>query len=274
MPKLDLLQKRIHYLYRWIRVDKNQPFYIGIGTVPLKAINSPELTFRYCRAFSNYNRTEYFLSIKKKSECFVEIMIETDDYEFIKQKEMEFIKLYGRKDKKTGILSNMSDGGDGNKGTVVSDKTRQLMSQAQKGNVKQGSIKALLDSNISKTKKILQYSLDGKFIEKWDNVNYAKEKYGFKKSNIMWVVRKGGNGHSAYGYMWKLYDGGVIDLYVSPYKKGLPNEKALLQIDDFGNTVKRWENLADANRCQYWKEDLKKCIKVNKKYKGFYWFFA
>lgn len=36
-----------HYLYRHIRLDKNQPFYIGIGTKKDK---------KYSTLFSEYNR--------------------------------------------------------------------------------------------------------------------------------------------------------------------------------------------------------------------------
>ena len=37
-------------------------------------------------------------------------------------KEIEFIKLYGRKDNNTGILVNLTDGGEGTLGVIVSER--------------------------------------------------------------------------------------------------------------------------------------------------------
>ncbi len=93
------------YLYRHIRLDKNEPFYIGISR---KEDN-------YSRAFENkeYQRSLFWTRVTTKTDYKVEILLESDDYEFIKQKEIEFIKLYGRIDLGTGCLVNMTDGGDG-----------------------------------------------------------------------------------------------------------------------------------------------------------------
>ena len=42
--------------------------------------------------------------------------MESNDYNFIIEKEIEFIKFYGKKINNTGILSNLSDGGEGMNG--------------------------------------------------------------------------------------------------------------------------------------------------------------
>jgi len=98
-----------HFLYRHIRQDTGIPFYIGIGTK--SGGSSRERLYR--RAYSEHNRTKHWLSVKKKCGIEVEILLESDDYEFIKQKEIEFIALYGRQDNSTGILVNHTNGGDG-----------------------------------------------------------------------------------------------------------------------------------------------------------------
>lgn len=119
-----------HYLYRHIRLDKNEPFYIGIGT---KQYNNPSsMSSEYRRAFSKYKRNKIWHDIVVKSDYEVEILLESDDYEFIKKKETEFVKLYGRKNLNTGTLSNLTDGGDGNLGWVPSEETKKLWSEQRK----------------------------------------------------------------------------------------------------------------------------------------------
>lgn len=110
------MENRIHYLYRHIRLDKDEPFYIGIGTVYKQDLNSNNIKLYYKRAYSVQNKNKIWNRIIGKSNYEVEIIIESNDYTFIKSKEIEFIKLYGRLDLKLGILANLTDGGDGSVG--------------------------------------------------------------------------------------------------------------------------------------------------------------
>ncbi len=105
-----------YYLYRHIRLDKNIPFYIGIGSK-----NKNDLKYgSYDRAFKSCNRNNYWKNITNKTKYEVEILLETDNYDFLKEKEEEFIKLYGRVDLKTGTLANMTEGGEtGNRGKRI-----------------------------------------------------------------------------------------------------------------------------------------------------------
>jgi hypothetical protein len=100
-----------YYLYRHIRLDTGEPFYIGIGTKPIEIVH----TYRkeYKRAFNKTTRNNFWKSIIAKTDYEVEILLESDDYEFIKQKEIEFIALYGRRDLGKGALVNLTDGGEG-----------------------------------------------------------------------------------------------------------------------------------------------------------------
>jgi len=101
-----------YYIYRHIRLDKNEPFYIGIGT-KRDNIRFSNNKAEYARAYCERKRNNIWNLITNKTEYEVEILLESDDYEFIKQKEIEFIALYGRRDLKTGVLANMTDGGGG-----------------------------------------------------------------------------------------------------------------------------------------------------------------
>lgn len=112
------------YVYRHIRLDKNEPFYIGIG-------NDEK---NYSRAKERYNRNGLWKIIANKSEIEVEILVDGLTYKEAQEKEKEFIALYGRMNNNTGILTNLTDGGEGTIGIVVSENTRQKLSIAHKGN--------------------------------------------------------------------------------------------------------------------------------------------
>ena len=98
------------YLYRHIRLDKNEPFYIGIG--------SDE---KYKRAYSKKSRNKYWSNIANITEYEVEIMLDNLMWEEVCKKEIEFIKLYGRKDLNEGTLVNMTDGGEGTFGAILTE---------------------------------------------------------------------------------------------------------------------------------------------------------
>lgn len=87
-------------LYRHIRLDKNEPFYIGVG----KTLE---------RAFAVRGRNKYWNNIHSKTPIEIEILFEDLTIEEAFIKEAEFIKLYGRKDLGLGPLVNMADGGIG-----------------------------------------------------------------------------------------------------------------------------------------------------------------
>jgi hypothetical protein len=62
-----------------------------------------------------------------------EILLEFDNRNDAIKKEIEFIKLYGRKDLGLGCLVNMTDGGEGACGQKCSDETREKKSQIMIG---------------------------------------------------------------------------------------------------------------------------------------------
>ena len=118
-----------HYIYRHIREDKNEPFYIGIGTKK-KEYNT--YFDEYARAFQRSNRSKYWKNISSLTNISIEILLEDNDYEYIKQKEKEFITLYGRKDINTGFLINLTEGGDGSLGTICSVEKSKKLSEKRK----------------------------------------------------------------------------------------------------------------------------------------------
>lgn len=113
------------YIYRHIRPDKNEVFYIGKG--------SPHKRGQYHRAFWRYTRNNFWHKVVDKNDGVfdVEIMYECETQEECDVKEREFISLYGRRNNKTGTLVNMTDGGEGVRGLKFSEESKRKMSEAQ-----------------------------------------------------------------------------------------------------------------------------------------------
>ena len=144
------------YIYRHIRLDKNEVFYIGKGTRPS---NATYFSKEYARAFSKQGRNRIWHRIVNKTDYEVEIMFESNDENEIFQKETELIELYGRKDLKEGTLANLTFGGEGNTGKIVSEETRKKSSLQRKG----------VSVHTEKSKKLLSIANKGK-----NNAMYGK----------------------------------------------------------------------------------------------------
>lgn len=136
-----------YFLYRHIRNDKNEVFYIGIGTKK----NGNTIGNTYNRAYLKAIRNVFWKRIVNKTTYSVEIVCESDSYDFIQKKEIEFVLLYGRKDLKTGTLCNLTDGGEGQLGVKrkMTDDTKKKISASNKDKSKsEEHKKALSDSKL------------------------------------------------------------------------------------------------------------------------------
>jgi hypothetical protein len=110
------------YVYRHIRIDKNEPFYIGIGS---------DMTYK--RAREKSRRSNLWNKIIAKSDYDVEILLDDITFEEAKNKEIEFIKLYGRIDLGNGTLANLTDGGDGTPNRIFTPEHKRKLSLSQIG---------------------------------------------------------------------------------------------------------------------------------------------
>jgi group I intron endonuclease len=72
-------------------------------------------------------------NIVAKSSYDIEILFENLTWEQACLKEKEFIAIYGRKDKLSGCLCNMTDGGDGVVGQIHSEETKVKRGLAIRG---------------------------------------------------------------------------------------------------------------------------------------------
>jgi hypothetical protein len=91
------------YVYRHIRIDKNEPFYIGIGK---------DDTYKRAYQSSKTKRSDFWHNIASNG-YEVEILMDNLTWEQACEKEKEFISIYGRKDLGQGSLVNLTNGGDG-----------------------------------------------------------------------------------------------------------------------------------------------------------------
>ena len=105
----------MYYTYAYLREDKS-PYYIGKGTG--RRINS----------------TNHRVAMTPKERRLILKDNLTEEEAFRHEKYM--IGVYGRKDLGTGILINMSEGGEGDSGYKHSKERREKMSKALKGRPK------------------------------------------------------------------------------------------------------------------------------------------
>ena len=103
-----------YYTYAYLREDKT-PYYIGKG--------------KGNRLYKKDSRV--FAPPKDKSRIIFLKQNLTEEEAF--KHEIYMIFLYGRKDLGTGILYNMTNGGEGSSGCIPSEETRRKLSDAQKG---------------------------------------------------------------------------------------------------------------------------------------------
>lgn len=220
------------YVYRHIRLDKNEPFYIGIGS-----------DIKYHRAGEKTRRNNIWKKIVDKTEYEIEILIDGITYEQAKKKEIEFIQLYGRIIDGSGILSNLTTGGEGAKGHIVTQETidkirnaqigrkftkehidkiriarigckmpkrtkehQEKLANALKGKPRNEQTKLKLSlanmGKISKRrKKIMQYDKNGNFIQEYDCIKDASIKYNVTHSSIVKALQK--ENATCCNYLWK-----------------------------------------------------------------------
>ena len=122
----------IYYVYELWNPLTNKPFYVG------KSYNRTGYS-RYSSHISesNYKRNHKTNTIRKiinsGNVVGFTIVFETDNEQLAFNKEIELIKLYGRRNIKTGILTNLTDGGEGASGYKITEHGREKRRLLSKG---------------------------------------------------------------------------------------------------------------------------------------------
>ena len=239
-----------YFLYRHVRPDKNEPFYIGIGTNRDYTYSNYSYSELYHRAYSKQKRNPIWKRIvnKNNGKYQVEIRLESNSYSFIKQKEKEFIKFYGRKDLKTGTLANLTDGGEGTFG-VIPDK-------------------------YVNAKKVYVYSKkDGKYLYMFNSTQDAGRILKISRGSISSCALNrclfAGDYICKYEYL-----GEVISIPQTKIniQKNNKNSKTTLKLNDVKDIVEEFPSLREVERLYNYKSSIIcNAIKRGTKRYGFYW---
>jgi hypothetical protein len=108
------------YVYGHFTKDTHDLFYVGKG--------------KENRAYEfNVARTKWWRNVVNKHGITVKLLHENLTEEQALFLEKQLIKQHGRRDLSTGSLVNLTDGGEGSSGRVVSVEARNKMSLAKKG---------------------------------------------------------------------------------------------------------------------------------------------
>ena len=102
-------ETNIYYVYAHHKASDNQPFYIGKG--------------KDKRAYSKKGRSSFWKKVTDKYDWYVSILHSNLSEQDALNKEVELIALYGRRDNGTGILVNLTDGGES---TSLQTKTSEF----------------------------------------------------------------------------------------------------------------------------------------------------
>jgi hypothetical protein len=145
-----------NYVYVWLRPN-GQPFYVGVG--------------RKTRYKSLVRRNPHTLSVIKiigGISAVRKVIYFVDSWEAGCLLEKYFIAKFGRSDLNSGILTNMTDGGEGTINKVVSEETKEAVAKANRNRIwtdasKKKTSEALVGREVKEaTREKLRIALTGK----------------------------------------------------------------------------------------------------------------
>lgn len=119
------------YVYILINPLNQLPFYVGKGSRARCLDHFREIITKTAK---NKHKANTIKKILQQSEdVIIDIVFVTEDEQECFTKEKELIKQYGRRDAKTGILTNQTDGGEGGTGFLPSAQLRKQWSKQRQG---------------------------------------------------------------------------------------------------------------------------------------------
>lgn len=250
-----------YYVYRHVRLDKNEVFYIGRGTKHRFSTYKGQ----YKRAYSKDGRSKFWKRIiEKNNNIFqVDIIFESNDFDEILEKEKEFIKLYGRRNLGLGTLVNLDDGGIGSTNQIATALSRERKSKNNYAKIHSYGAKN------PKSKPLYLYDMKGNFIGIGESVKHTARTYNLRESSICAVI-KGINTHANFHRIFREYKGEKIE-ELKVYKQQL-TAKSVVKFDKYGKIIEEFASMKQAAE-KYSKHPsaIYRAIKLNSFSCGGYW---
>lgn len=113
------MKKLSQYVLYYHLTKGGEVFYVGIGNKK--------------RPYSTNHRSKFWWNIVNKSGLNIVIVEENLSWELAQERERYWIKHYGRRDIGTGILVNLTDGGDGMSGSKWAEDRVEKASKMYSG---------------------------------------------------------------------------------------------------------------------------------------------
>jgi hypothetical protein len=219
------------YLYQHISKKTGDVFYVGIG--------------ESSRPYDTANRSAFWTNVCTRHGHEVEIVKSFESWEDACEWEKFFISIYGRRDLKTGMLVNMTGGGEG-----AYNISKELLEQKRK-------------KILSKIGKVYDvYKIDTKeVVGKFYGTKDAADAIGCDQQSIGSVANQ--NRLSVKGYfvcpdgsspVWNIIDGRYGHTgrkragRMSRQKSEKNNKIPVFQYDKSGRFISRYDSGADAGR--------------------------
>ena len=169
------------YIYTHTRLDKNEVFYIGIGSDKY-----------FSRSKDKNNRNKFWKNITSKTDYSIEILHKNISIQDASIIEKQLISKYGRKFNNTGILCNISLGGEyGAKGAKRSDEFKKNLSIKNLG--KKKSIDTINKMKIAKGTKVFCYQTNIVF----NGITEAAQYYNINKHTLYGQLIRGNTNNTS-----------------------------------------------------------------------------
>lgn len=202
-------------VYQHIRLDTDEVFYVGIAKVK----NRP---------YSKEYRNKHWHNIVSKVGYKVEIIHEGLTWNEAQEIERNLIKQYGRKDLNSGILVNMTDGGEGicgykhtdewklnnsirNKGKTIPESQRNIIKDYMSNRTITNDFKEKVSNGVKR-----YYDLNGR----------VPKKETHKKSDLLWVNKDTINKRVFKGFLNEFINNGwSLGRYIKPETNDIMSKK-------------------------------------------------
>lgn len=252
-----------HYTYVLINPTTDKPFYVGKGT-------GTRYLDHFKEAITNKTHNKYKTNTIRKilnqnQEILIEIVFESNNEKECYDEEIELIKFHGRKNNKTGILTNLTDGGEGG-----SWKHSEIHKQSLRLNNPGGK---------ATSKSIYQIDTSGQVIKQWVSTRKAGVGTGIKSwRNISQAANKYKT-RIVGGFYWRwIGDSDVVNFKLSNIdllnqQRTKPKQtKQVKQTSLSGDQIKVWDTMSSAARSLKIKvSGISLAAKKLKPYAGFLW---